>query len=160
VVPGTATEDSDRSGGKRSPQAAERESSRIGMRDPCNGNHARSRSPVPELSSDIIAERRDVLAQGIQFADLARKICESATDAIDVDSLVFGIDRRECFVEYRPEIHSRTENPLRGSIHPTATSSGLSRPKPVTKERVRLLFPARPQTPRNVAGLLCDRCTI
>ena len=77
--PETAAEGSS---GKRSPYVAERESSRIGMRDPCNGNHARSRSPVPELSSDIIAERRDVLAQGVQFADLARKICESATDAI------------------------------------------------------------------------------
>src|SRR5208283_2367968 len=59
--PETAAEGSS---GKRSPYVAERESSRIGMRDPCNGNHARSRSPVPELSSDIIAERRDVLAQG------------------------------------------------------------------------------------------------
>jgi hypothetical protein len=131
VVPETATEGSDGSGGKRSPQAAERESSRIGMRDPCNGNHARSRSPVPELSSDIIAERRDVLAQGIQFADLARKICESATDAIDVDSVVFRIDSRKCFVGYHPEIHRRTENALRCPIHPTATSRGLSRPKPV-----------------------------
>src|SRR5208283_1974726 len=127
--PETAAEGSS---GKRSPYVAERESSRIGMRDPCNGNHARSRSPVPELSSDIIAERRDVLAQGVQFADLARKIREIATDAIDVDSVVFRVDRRKCFLGRNPEIHSRTENPLRGPIHPTATSSGLSRPKPVT----------------------------
>ena len=130
-MPETATEGSDGPGGKRSPQVAERKSNRIGMRDPCNGNHARSRSPVPELSSDIIAERSDVLAQGTQFADLARKICEIATDAIDVDSVFFRIDRRKCFLGYHPEIHSRTENPLRGPIHPTAKASGLSRPKPV-----------------------------
>ena len=122
VVPETAAEGSDRSGGKRSPQAADRKGSRIGMRDPCIGNHARSRSLVPELSSDIIAERRDVLAQGIQFADLERKICESATDAIHVDSVIFRVDRRKCFVGYHPEIHRRTENALRCPIHPTAKS--------------------------------------
>src|SRR5271165_4366373 len=126
--PETAAEGSS---GKRSPYVAERESSRIGMRDPCNGNHARSRAPVPELSSDIIAERRDVLAQGIQFADLARKIREITTDAFHVDSVVFRINRRECFVGYHTKIHRRTENALRGPIHPTATSGGLSRPKPV-----------------------------
>src|SRR5260370_9868297 len=98
---------------------------RSGMRDPCNGNHARSRSPVPELSSDIIAERRYVLAQGIQFADLERKICESATDAFHVDSVVSRINRRECFVGYHPEIHRRTENPLRGPIHPTAKAKAV-----------------------------------
>ena len=70
------------------------------MRDPCNGNHARSRSLIPELSSDIIAQRRDVLAQGIQFADLERKIREYATDAFHVDSVVFRVDRRKCFVGY------------------------------------------------------------
>jgi hypothetical protein len=132
VVPETATEGSDGSGGKRSPQFAERKSSRIGMRDPCNGNYARSRSPVPELSSDVIAERRDVLAQGVQFKDLERKIRGSPTDAINVDSVVFRVDRRNCFVGYHPEIHSRTENPLRGPIHPTAKAGGLSRPNSVS----------------------------
>jgi hypothetical protein len=130
-VPESPSEGSDGSGGKRSPQAAERESSRSRLRDPCNGNHARSRSLVFKLSSDIIAERRDVLAQGVQFKDLERQIPESATDAIDVDSVFFRINRRKCFLGYHPEIHSRTENALRGPIHPTAKASGLSRPKPV-----------------------------
>ena len=102
------------------------------MRDPCNGNDARSRSPVPELSSDIIAERRDVLSQGVQFKDLERKIRGSPTDAINVDSVVFRVDRGKCFLGHHPEIHSRTENPLRGPIHPTAKAGGLSRPNSVS----------------------------
>ena len=102
------------------------------MRDPGNGNYARSRSLISKLPSDIIAERRDVLPQGVHFKDLERKISESATDAFHVDPVVFRVDRGKCFLLYHPEIHSRTENPLRGPIHPTAKAAGLSRPNPVS----------------------------
>jgi hypothetical protein len=54
-----------------------------------------------------------------------------------VDSVFFRINRRECFLGYHPEIHSRTENALRGPIHPTAKASGLSRPNPVRFRRMR-----------------------
>jgi hypothetical protein len=57
------------------------------------------------MRKSLIAERRDVLAQGIQLKDLERKICEPATNAFHVDSALFRIDGRQCFERYHPEIH-------------------------------------------------------
>ena len=70
------------------------------------------------------------MRQGIQLKDLERKICEPATNAFHVDSVLFRIDGRQCFERYHPEIHRRTENALRCPIHPTAKAVGFSRPKP------------------------------
>lgn len=123
LVPETPPQSARRSSRERSAQAIEGTKRRHGLRNRGAGDHARSRSFVPELPAHRRAERNHVSTERLNVADSQAEISASGAYGLTVDAQLLLLDGWQCFFGNRTPLHRKPENPL--AIHPTTKAVGF-----------------------------------